>query len=315
MSSDRPNTVRHARRWPHVTRVVALFALVATPQLIAALEPNAECLRCHGMATLGYQDPATGVVASLHVDIGAYTTSNHAELGCVACHTADYSDFPHSDTVRDEDLRCLDCHDDDERLERFRLDEIGESFARSVHASRHAGAFTCFDCHDPHAFDVARDLGEVADVVRDSNAICLNCHQSGASAGLAALAPTALDVAHAWLPNAELHGDHVRCLDCHTPDDPASSHEILAAEDARRSCVDCHTAGSVLLTKLYRHRVRDGRTRAGFINAAVFNDAYIIGMTRNVALDRVSVGAFVAVLVAIAAHAVGRSRAAGKAGR
>ena len=83
----------------------------------------------------------------------------------------------------------------------------------------------------------------------------------------------------------------------------------MAAEDARRSCVDCHTSDSALLTTLYRHRVRENRTRVGFINGVVFNDAYIIGMTRNVALDRASVIGFVATLIGIGAHATGRWRA------
>lgn len=313
MSAKTPHAIRRPRRWAIAPCVAGAFALLAAAPALA--EPAPECVRCHGMSTLGYQDRASGAVVSLHVDADAYSTSNHADLDCVACHKAQYGDYPHADAVRDEDLHCLDCHTDDERLARFKLDEVGESFARSVHVTRHGDAFTCFDCHDAHAFDIARDRDQVADVVLDSNAICLNCHQSTETVGMAALAPTALDVAHAWLPNASLHRRHVRCLDCHTPDDPAASHEILAAEDARRACVDCHTADSALLTKLYRHRVREERTRAGFINATVFNDAYIIGMTRNVALDRASVAAFVAALTLIAAHAAARWRATRKAGR
>ena len=286
---------------------IALLAIVGAPALSDA--PTDECLRCHGMATLGYQDREIGGVVSLHVDADAYARSNHAELSCETCHTADYGDYPHAEEARDEDLHCLDCHAGDRRLDKFHLGEIGEAFARSVHALKRGEAFTCFDCHDPHAFDVARDRDKVTDEVRDANAICLKCHESGGTTGLAALAPTALDAGHAWLPNARLHQQHVRCVDCHTPGDAASSHEVMAAEDARRSCVDCHTSDSALLTTLYRHRVRENRTRVGFINGVVFNDAYIIGMTRNVALDRASVIGFVATLIGIGAHATGRWRA------
>lgn len=309
---DARATFQAGRAWTTAMRLAAFLVFALGGSAAGAGSDDADCLRCHGMATLGYQDAATGAITSLHVDNAAYRSSNHASLTCVECHADAYADYPHPGELLDEGLDCLDCHRDDERLDTLRFDEIGAAFDRSVHAARHGAAFTCFDCHDPHAFDVARDRAEIAEVLEDANAICLKCHDSATETALAELAPTRLDLAHAWLPNADLHRRHVHCVDCHTPDDSAPSHEILAAEDARRACVDCHTKDSVLLTKLYRGRVQDDRARVGFVNGVVLNDAYIIGMTRNLALDRASVAVFLAVLIAVGLHALGRWRATEK---
>jgi hypothetical protein len=106
----------------------------------------------------------------------------------------------------------------------------------------------------------------------------------------------------------------VRCLDCHSSyEPPVRSHAILPKEQAVRDCVACHAKDTVLRQKLYRYqRVQETASR-GFLNAALVNESYVIGATRNRVVD--TAGASVLGLTAFAVTgfgvALGRARRRG----
>jgi predicted CXXCH cytochrome family protein len=115
-----------------------------------------------------------------------------------------------------------------------------------------------------------------------------------------------LETSHAWLPNTERHWARARCVECHTPHGARISHEILGAKTAERNCVECHSRDSILMTQLYKHRAGESREKLGFVNAAVLNDAYIIGATRNRILDWLGFGLVGFVSAGVFGHGLGR---------
>lgn len=269
--------------------------------------PKSFCLRCHGMETLAYRDEITKGIVDLHIDLEDYEHSNHEKLDCVICHKAGYDVYPHSIKTKSENLYCLDCHIDDPRLEKYRFVEIGKEFKSSIHYKNLSDKFSCFSCHDAHNFKVGRDEDNIAQLIVNDNNICLNCHGSQINFNqLIVNEFPVLEDVHNWLPNARLHWKTVRCIECHLPNTENFSHEILPKEDAVKNCVECHTTNSILLTKLYRFQSKEERQKNGFINSIVFNNAYVIGMTRNVLLDRISVILFAATIIGLVMHGGGR---------
>ncbi|MEK7474057.1 MAG: cytochrome c3 family protein [Candidatus Coatesbacteria bacterium] len=297
--------------------LAVLFALAASsPSPHAAMaspkDPNLECLRCHRMATMAYRDERTGRVVSLAVDPAAFAASNHRKLACTRCHSREFRWYPHPAETAGERLRCLDCHRDDPKLRARGFPAIGREVAASVHVRRMGKRFDCFACHDPHSFRLAG--ADAPSLVAASNAVCLGCHAGRRrTAAPAARALAALAAKHDWLPNVALHWRTVRCLDCHlgdrastdTRDTPraAQGHRIVPADEAVRDCVGCHSRNSILFTRLYRHTAKESRAARGFVNAALLNDAYVVGATRNMAVDRVALAVLGLALAAIAGHA------------
>lgn len=273
-----------------------------------ALKENSACLRCHAMKTLGYLDSLTGRIVNLSVDSLKFAESNHKALKCIDCHTKDYQTYPHPAVTKSENLYCLNCHKDDARFAVFRFPDVEKEFHRSVHYKELGDKFSCFQCHDPHVFAIGDSTRPVLDIVRADNQLCLNCHNSSAMfANYTDKQIPSLEYIHSWLPNNELHWKYVRCVECHTPHTKYMSHDILAADQAERLCAECHTANSILMTKLYRYNVKEERQKNGFINASALNNAYVIGMTRNIVLDRLSLVLFGLMLLGVAGHAAGRA--------
>ena len=114
---------------------------------------------------------------------------------------------------------------------------------------------------------------------------------------------------HSWLPNRGTHWKAVRCLDCHTPISDLPSHEILPAGQGVRSCDDCHSKGSTLLNQLYAYRSEQAMAQKGLISTAVFNQAYVVGMSRSPVIDSAALGLLGLTLAGLTAHGVGRYRA------
>jgi hypothetical protein len=81
---------------------------------------------------------------------------------------------------------------------------------------------------------------------------------------------------------------------------------VLSAADSNRLCVECHSQGANLLSQLYNYRVRQARERDGFFAQALYNDAYIVGMSRNRLLDWISLAVIGLALLGVAAHGAGR---------
>jgi hypothetical protein len=109
---------------------------------------------------------------------------------------------------------------------------------------------------------------------------------------------------HKWLPNQEKHFNHVRCIDCHSVlnDSVATPHNIVASEQAVKDCKVCHSDESRLTASLYKYKMKENRETYGFVNAALVNDAYVIGANRNRLLNIASVVIFSLVALIILAH-------------
>jgi len=267
---------------------------------------TADCLRCHSMETLAYRDTVTGEIVNLYVNFQQYQQSNHKHLECVACHTADYSDYPHSESVKEEKLYCLDCHQEDSKFLPYQFAEIEQAFNKSVHALKSPHELTCFSCHDPHQFKISRVGEKISEIVRYDNEICLKCHASPLQTESKIKNATELIIRHEWLPNLMLHWESVRCVECHTPATAGFSHNILPAKQSVKNCVSCHSKEATLLTSLYKYRSEEDLQKTGWFNKAVFNKAYIIGMSRNETVDRWSLIILGLTLVGLFAHGLGR---------
>ena len=295
-------------RFARLALVLTLFAGRSDAATDPGKDPNKACLRCHSMATMAYRDERTGRVVFLAVDPARFAASNHRRLKCTNCHHRDFKWFPHPDEIAGERLRCLDCHRDDPKLRKRGFPEIGREVAASVHVRKMGKAFDCFACHDPHSFRLAGE--DAPSLVAAANGVCLSCHAARERfASLTARDFPELEATHAWLPNAALHWRKSRCLDCHLGEKPAArEHMILPAKKGVRDCVGCHSRNSVLFTQLYRHTAKESRSRFGFVNAALLNDAYVIGATRNLLVDRIALAVLELALGGIAGHAILRWR-------
>lgn len=290
--------------WLAVTPVWAASAPDAAPALTAHdWQRRTDCLRCHAMATLGYREEATGRVVSLAIPAAEFLSSDHGRLPCQKCHEGDsYQEYPH-DSAAPSPRTCLQCHGQDPAFKKYRLEAIAAQVGKGVHRGSDGKAATCVYCHDNHRVRLSNGRQEEGEKrIVHANAACRACHEepnrrtnNGLGSSLAAR--------HGWLPNVALHWESVRCVDCHTPPLGAEVHSVEPAKRAQQRCEECHTKDSLLLTKLYRHRLVEERQRAGFLNSMVLNDAYIIGMTRNEPLDLLSMLLLGGTLAGVTAHA------------
>jgi hypothetical protein len=58
------------------------------------------------------------------------------------------------------------------------------------------------------------------------------------------------------------------------------------------------------MTKLYKHEKQTSREKFGFINGTILSDAYVIGTTRNVLLDTLSLIIFSIAFILLVLHAL-----------
>jgi predicted CXXCH cytochrome family protein len=265
-------------------------------------EAKAECFSCHTAAGLAARkSPPSGAerLAQLLIDPERFDQSVHADVLCSECHGSGVDKVPHKEDAKDPAMTCPQCHKGHKAT-------IVPEFQHSVHKPDGKQGYTCYSCHDPHNVRKATSLGTIRNVARRDNSMCLDCHNSDARySKLTGKKRPDLMETHTWQPNWPLHLTAVRCIDCHTPEKPngAISHDILPKEKAQRFCVDCHSTNSSLLTRLYRYQVGEERVNAaGFVNAYVLTQAYVVGVTRNTFLDSVSLIVFITVLAALGGH-------------
>lgn len=246
------------------------------------------CNHCHSQtAQLDAVMSDLWQVEDLLIDPEKFARSTHKNLDCLDCHAFTWPFFPHPEKPVRHNFYCLDCHRSKKGTGLVRFDDIERSFRQSVHFDKLPGDFWCDSCHNPHIFATAEAIGDVGEIVERSNGACTRCHLSSETFGMLSSRDfPEIEKSHSWLPNPTLHWKHVRCIECHTPDSENLSHKILSAKEAERRCERCHSKNSMLLTKLYHHRVSQNKETYGFANSIVFNDAYIIGMTRNSVMDR-----------------------------
>ena len=233
------------------------------------------------------------------VDSAIYYNSSHWDFKCIDCHSDEYEIFPHIGELRMEDkYTCLDCHEDDKDFPEYNFEEVSENYELSVHSKKHYENFSCWSCHDAHGYKVNfRKTTKLLDVIKYDNAICLDCHSNKDNYQL--LKDTVMpdiSASHDWLTNRELHFKKVRCIECHVEkhDSILVSHNILPANKSVKTCVDCHSENSLLLSTLYKFPAFEKRSKKGFINNEILNESYVIGATRSFVLNVVS---FVFILI------------------
>lgn len=191
---------------------------------------------------------------------------------------------------------------------------IGQEFQSSIHGialkKGNTDAPGCTYCHGEHAIKPVPDIPSKffqeshinrLTIVRNKMVFCVGCHADEAFSKKYGF--STITKAHDWMPNQVTHYETVRCVDCHSSYAPPNlSHNILPPEKTVKKCEECHTKNSILMSKLYKHEKKQSREKFGFINGTLLSDAYVIGTTRNVILDSLSLIIFGFVLAGVGLH-------------
>jgi len=287
-------------RFPHQA-ALDTFRLVSD-----FVDNNEACFYCHGTnSQITFEDSLSGQVYDMEMDSSdilqraEYYGSNHKSFSCLDCHDRRYSTYPHPLNASQEfHFNCIDCHGYDDDYAQYQFEAIEEEYQQSIHHLARPDSFSCWKCHDPHAYDLSiRDSENLAASISYDNEICLRCHGQKEHA-----------LIHEWLPNQALHFKTVRCIECHTRinDSILVAHLVLPAENAVQNCRECHSRNSILTATLYKYQSAENRNKYGFINAAIMNEAYVIGANRNYFLNGLSLIIFGLVFVSIFIHIIFR---------
>ena len=276
-------------------------------------DQNERCFRCHGSSKYIYYNSSsekevTAMMCSNRVvNREEFYTANHKSFACTDCHAADYDTFPHPGGLRmEEKYNCIDCHGYDEKYVQFNFEGIEKEFLQSAHYVANSDAFTCWKCHNPHSYKInIRNTENITEAIAYDNHICLNCHSDFDRFQLLTNRKEINIIQqHDWLPNQGLHFSQVRCIECHArPNDSLLvAHQIMPKKFAVKRCVECHSQNSILLASLYKFRAKENRSRIGFLNAIILNNAFVIGANRNVILNNVSVVIFLCGILLALGH-------------
>lgn len=267
-------------------------AIAGAPRAVAQTggrEPP--CLECHKPT-------------DTTIDPAQFAKSVHGTLDCTTCHTAGFDKFPHTGSSA-QMPDCIGCHSG-AVSPAIDFDKIAQEVKASIHVKLLDPAFRCTNCHSPHYFIPASQMTNQAEALVASNKSCLGCHAAGDTPSGKQLAFKNLAEKHRVFPNWELHIQHNACVACHTPAGQETEHLILPKSEALKNCSECHTRNSLLVTRLYIHLALKERAENGWVNAILFNNAYVTGATRNRWLDWITFLLTALVLLAVAAHGAGR---------
>lgn len=290
---------------------------VVVKKLVKAqfFDQNEKCFRCHGSTKYTYYNQVTSknVTARMcdnrviHRD--DFYKANHKGFACTDCHSSEYDSFPHPGQLRMEvKYTCIDCHGNDKKFAKYHFEEIEKEFQQSAHYNANSEEFTCWKCHNPHSYKInIRDTKNITQSIAYDNQICLQCHSNFERFQLLTdRKEINLIEKHDWLPNQALHFSEVRCIECHARlnDSLMVAHRIMPKEKAVKRCVECHTKNSLLMSSLYKYQLKENRTEAGFLNATILNDAFVIGANRNVVLNKISITIFIITMSLIITHFV-----------
>lgn len=291
------------------------FAQDERQEIIDEIKPlNKACFECHANQYYSYTNENTGdevrkeMCESYLLNEEEYYQSNHFSFACTDCHAADYENYPHPPAARQEQLyNCTDCHGFTETDQKYNFSAIEDAYYESVHYKKEGDKVSCWDCHDPHSYVVkARRTEDIKEIISYNNAQCLECHSNTDKFKL--LTGKELNVLeqHDWLPNQKAHFSSVRCIECHTEvnDELLIAHKVMPSDSAVRKCVECHSQNSLLLSTLYKHRVKKNRQENGFYNGVILNESYVIGASRNEYLNIISVVIFALTIGGILVHAL-----------
>ena len=272
-----------------------------------------DCLKCHSQQTYSFHNDMLDTEQKrlmnpyLIIDTIQLRAGVHHNFDCTDCHSYDYTTYPHTATLKLEPMAtCLDCHAGDEAFAKYEFEEIDEEFQKSVHYKDYGDNFTCAKCHNQHYYSpAARNSSSVVEIVEYSNKMCLSCHNDMKKFSLVSGEEKPAVVAiHDWLPNQELHFQHVRCIECHTAveDDLMVSHNVLSKENAVRRCAECHSANSMLKASLYKYQNLQERAEDGNVLGVLSNENYVIGSHQIPILKIISLIIFFAALAGVAIH-------------
>ncbi len=276
---------------------------------------NHECLKCHGhLSYTALSKDSTQKKKMLmnperRIDSVQYAHATHGSFKCTDCHDEGYSKYPHdADLKFSQMMVCMDCHGGNKKFAQYNFETIEQEALKSVHSKSIKG-FTCWQCHNPHTYvntyyKSRKDISQ-SKAIEVCNTACKECHSNPDKFGM--LSDKKMkDIAgiHEFLPNYELHFKNVRCTDCHAVirDSIASNHNIAPVSNAIKNCAECHSMNSRLMTTLYKYTAKSERNKYGFINAAIMNNAYVIGANRNSFLNIVSISILIVVIIAVAVH-------------
>jgi len=276
-------------------------------------EENETCFKCHGQKNYFYFNE--WIERELKERMNPYFVippqdfyvSNHKNFRCTDCHSEDYKIFPHSGELRMElKYTCMDCHEGDPNYSEFHFENINEEFQKSVHSQKHDEDFTCWMCHNPHSYKInARNTTNIKNTIAYDNEICLSCHADLNKYSLLTeqTNPNIIEK-HDWLPNQAAHFLNVRCIECHAENNDSIlvAHNVQPKEKAVKLCVKCHSRNSLLMASLYKFQFKG--EKAGFYNAAMLEESYVIGANRNYYLNLLSIIITCCVLVGIAIHSI-----------
>jgi predicted CXXCH cytochrome family protein len=226
---------------------------------------------------------------------------------------------------------CIDCHgvhnlkkasDQNSTVNHYRIPDvcgkchmtITNEYSMSIHGLQlkkgNPDVPGCTYCHGEHAITAQIKVNDkvISDNKMDFNQLvstkmleCVHCHTDAKM--MAKYNISTVDKAHDWLPNKVAHWETVRCVDCHSSYEPPNlSHNILPPGKTIKKCEECHSKTSILMTKLFKHEKEKSREKMGFINGTILNDAYVVGTTRNIYLDVVSLTLMGLTLLGISIH-------------
>jgi predicted CXXCH cytochrome family protein len=271
-----------------------------------SLTGNKYCLQCHANTLYELKDKETGKVfkktmcVNCIIDTLQFAKCNHRKFECISCHSDAFKTFPHPEKARFEEIgSCIECHSGDSIATLYKFDMIDADFQKSVHATKHAGNFNCWMCHDAHSYKVK------ATTIEYDNSICLSCHANRGKYNLILNKknPNIIEK-HEWLPNQQTHFQNVRCIECHARvnDSIFVAHNIQPKSKAVKLCVECHSTNSLLRQTLYKYQSTQQISHKGYFNAVILNKSYVIGANRNFFLNVTSVVILSVILLGIAIH-------------
>ena len=276
------------------------------------VEDNENCLKCHGENKFIIEDSngrrvTRPVHYNLIVDRDMYYSSVHKSFSCTDCHSYEFNEFPHPLDARiEEKLLCMDCHGYDESYAQYQFETIEAEFHESIH---NMDEFTCWKCHDPHSYRAfMRNAGDIEKAILYDNQMCLKCHSNFDQFRLLSDRKEINVVeSHEWLPNQIAHFRSIRCIECHTEinDSILIAHKITPKTEAVKNCTECHSRDSHLMHTLYKFQIKEDR-KAGFANAIILNNSYVIGANQNVVLNWLSFLVFGLTFMVILFHTVMR---------
>jgi len=300
-----------------------------------ALKQNESCFSCHGKREINAQwKTDRGRTLQLHVDPVDYRNSVHSGQNCQSCHEGAgpdaFASAPHK-FKNEQPKDCKSCHEN-------YFADIYEQNARSYHTKaiiEKGKPFPCSSCHNAHSFTLPNRAEEIPANIAQANERCIQCHSD--LRGYEKLTDKKLlnqDMGHWFLPNKKQHFESVRCVDCHGGRQGEEMHVIMTAKDTKVDCDYCHSRSTALTTKLNKYRseqkafsmVNKGlfddkelvakNTKAiveakgqpdsdlGFMNAGLFSDKYITGITQTPVLNARFLQLLAAVLLVVVIHSL-----------